>query len=117
MYSTVVIGTAIIVMIAVVAIITWQRRRTGQPRIKGPAQTGTAQVLLLETTGGGSDTVPICKIRLRVDIPGHVPYDVAIRRNVHVMYLVRMQPGATIPVQVDPANPQKVRIEFDQPIT
>jgi hypothetical protein len=29
----------------------------------------------------------------------------------------RVQSGATFPVQVDAADPQKVRIDFNQPIT
>lgn len=52
-----------------------------------------------------------------MEIPGRAPYDVTIRRTVHVIHLPSVQPGATIPVQVDPANPSKVRIDFGQPIT
>ncbi len=37
--------------------------------------------------------------------------------DVDHIHVPRIQPAATIPVQIDPANPQKVRIEFDQPIT
>jgi hypothetical protein len=52
-----------------------------------------------------------------VEIPGHQPYDVEVERDIHHIHVPRVQPGATIPVLVDPANPQRVRIEFSQPIT
>jgi hypothetical protein len=90
-------------------------RGDGQPRIKGPALTGTARILSLESTGPSSDSGPVCKIGLRVEILGHPPCDLTIRRHVHVNHVPR-QPGMAIPVQVDPTDPKKVLIDFNQPI-
>jgi hypothetical protein len=109
----------IVLVLAFVALfiyMVWVRRGTNQPRIKGSAPMGTAQVLSLQTSHGGQNMIPLCTVGLRVHIPGHAPYDVTIRRNVHVTQLHWVHPGSIIPVQVDPADPQKIRIDF-KPIT
>jgi hypothetical protein len=106
---------AIFLGVATVIVVAAIRSR-GEPRIKG-ALTGTARVLSLQPTNAGNEFAHTCKIGLRVEIPGRAPYDVTIRQNVRVIHLARVQPGAAIPVQVDPANPQKVLIDFNEPIT
>lgn len=98
-----------------VPLIGWIWDRRGA-KFKGPALTGTARVLSLEPTSRSSDSSHVCKIGLWVEIPGRAPYGVTIRKDIHVVHLARVQPGASIPVQVDSANPQKIRIEFNQPI-
>jgi hypothetical protein len=87
-----------------------------QPTITGSGLNGVGRILSLEQTGEHSETAQGCKIGLRVEIPGHPPYDVTVRRLVQLIHIPRVQPGATIPIQVDPADPQKIRIDFDQPI-
>jgi hypothetical protein len=104
------------IIIALLAFVFIRERKRRNPEIRGPALTGTAQVLSVKQLGGGEHQLTV-RIGLRVVIPGHQPYDVAVERDVDHIHVPRIQPGATIPVQVDPANPQKVRIEFDQPIT
>ena len=105
-------------MAAIVALAVFVSIRQRQPTIKGPALTGIARVLSLESSGlGGSDTTHGCKIGLRVEIPGRPHYDVTVRRRVHIIHLPRVQPGATIPVWVDATRPERVRIDFNQPIT
>jgi len=92
------------------------------PRIRGSPLTGTAQVLSLKQT---RLTVALnepvrrmmCNIGLRVEIPGRQPYDVSVQQGFVPWQMDRIQPGRTVPVQVDPANPQNVRIDFTQSIT
>jgi hypothetical protein len=108
-----------------------RRRRAAQ--FKGPALTGTAQVLSAAREGGlggllqGSHTAVMCRIGLRVEIPGRPQYDVTVSRSVgsHLLVVLcvdgqrwepgqqwQVKPGMTFPVQVDSANPENVRIDF-----
>lgn len=103
------------IIIALVAFALIRERKRRNPEIRGPAVAGTAKVLSVKQVGASEHQLTV-RIGLRVEIPGHPPYDVAVERNINHIHVPRVQPGATVPVQVDPANPQKVRIEFDQPI-
>ena len=106
-------------MVAVLAFYVFYRIRFRQPTIKGPALTGVAQILSVQqTTGPMREGMNLAlRIGLRVQVPGRQPYDVTVKRTVQLNHLARVQPGATIPVSVDPTRPENVRIDFNQPIT
>jgi hypothetical protein len=53
-------------VVTVIVVAAIRSRGDGQPRIKGPALTGTARIL--SPTGQSSDSGPVCKIALRVDL-------------------------------------------------
>jgi len=109
-----IIGPIIIAFVVFVLIRTRPQRN---PEIRGPALTGTAWVLSVEQAPGSNEYSLALQIGLRVEIPGHQPYLVEVKRRVEIIHVSRVQPGATFPVQVDAANPQNVRIDFNQPIT
>src|SRR4051794_17834727 len=56
-----------------------------------------------------------CKLRLTVTVPGREPY------NVDHTCLVKLSkwpwPGTTLPVSVDPAKPDHLRVEWDEVLT
>jgi len=117
MNSHVVIG--IVISVAAFGSAAVISRRFRNPTIRGPALAGRARVLSVEnTTGpaGGSQNVVSLRIGLTVEVPGRPPYDVTVKRKVELIHVARVQPGATIPVEVDATNPQKVRLDFAQPI-
>ncbi|MCV7075141.1 hypothetical protein [Mycobacterium szulgai] len=108
------IGIAVMIGAAVGAIRRWMQRN---PTIRGDALTGTAQVLSMKRAGWlDNDHRPYLRLKLGVQVPGQEPYEVTVQRSVDSVYLSRVQPGATLPVQVDPVNPQIVRLIFDQSI-
>jgi hypothetical protein len=118
----------VIVVIFVFSLpIYGQMRRTRAlkgPKFDGPPFTGTARVLSVEGTWGVTVST-LCRIGLRVEIPGHPPYDVTVKTPIpsaelYTMFDTRNQinlRGRTVAVQVDSANPRNVRIDFNQPIT
>jgi hypothetical protein len=109
---------SIVIMIAIfgtVGVMAWRLR---EPKISGPALTGTAQILSVKQTAGSTQegrNLPL-QIGLRVQVPGRQPYDVTVKRRVDLVHVARVQPGATVPVQVDATNPQEVGIDFNQPL-
>jgi hypothetical protein len=103
------------------------RARGNGSKFEGLALEGKAQVLSVEgtarpvTMGWGSgwrarDRAVQCRIGLRVEIPERPPYDVTVKRILDMVELAAMQPGRTVAVQADSANPQNVRIDFNQPM-
>jgi len=109
-----------IVAVIIIAATTYgliSSRKRYRPKFRGPAAMGTAQVLSVERIAKVEGPEHPLRIGLRVEIPLHPPYDVSVDRWVDVMHMPRMQPGAIVPVQVDSANPQNVRIDLNQAIT
>jgi len=107
------------ILAPLLAVFAIAATRFRNPKIRGPAVIGTAQILSVQQTAGPSEEGRNLALRigLRVQVPSWQPYDVTVQRTVELIHLARVQPGATIPVQVDATNPQKVRIDFNQPIT
>ncbi|BDB45086.1 MULTISPECIES: hypothetical protein [Mycobacterium] len=107
------------IILALLAFIFVRDRKRRNPEIRGTALTGTARVLSVKQVGGGGDEHQYrrltVRLGLRVEIAGRQPYDVDVERDIDLIHVPRVQVGATIPVQVDPADPQKVRFEFGQP--
>jgi hypothetical protein len=102
---------------SVIAVI----RTTKLGGIRGAALTGTGRILSLKITGVSVNTFRtkrrVCVIGLRVEVPGREPYDATVRQAFGLAEIMGLQPGSIIPVQVAAANPRKVRIDLDQPIT
>jgi hypothetical protein len=103
---------------AIPVALWWMFR---QPKFRGPALSGTAQVLSLRRIGSMAvnSLVPqiMCRIGLGVNVPGHDPYQVKIWKGWAPWAMDAIQPGRTVPVQVDSTNPKKLRIESGRPST
>lgn len=85
-------------------------------KIRGPVLTGTAQVLSLRQFGsvGEYGSQQICRMRLRVTIPGREPYDVTVWRNIAAWNVGAVARGSTLAVDVSAKNPKKVQIGRSQ---
>jgi hypothetical protein len=110
-------GIGPVIAIGSIALAVTLYMRSRNPTIRGPALTGTAQVLSIQTTGTMINQSYVLKIALRVQIPGRQPYDVTVSRQIHPIQMPAIQPGTVIPVQVDAANPQNVQFDFNRPVT
>ncbi len=113
------ISTAIIIIVAVGTPILGPIVVRRMRKIRGPVLTGTAQVLSLKQFGSVAVNGParmICRFRLRVDVPGREPYDVAHWQNFAPWELDAVAPGRTVSVEVDETRPKRVRIGRSRPI-
>jgi hypothetical protein len=105
-------------VIGVAGFIAFMVRLGRDPKIKGPALTGTAQVLTVARRGFAVGNYPArsaLRIGLRVEIPGRQPYDVTIQQAFVPWAIPEV--GMTVPVEVEAANPQNVRIDLSRPMT
>lgn len=78
----------------------------------------TARVISADTGGrlvivGGQQ---VLQIGLEVQPTGGAPYRVFIQQPVGPVQAGALQPGATVEVRVDPANPANVMIDFSRPV-
>jgi hypothetical protein len=108
--------TTVLVIVVIAAVVGPFAVRQMR-KIRGPVLTGTAQVSSLRQFGSVGERAgqQICRIRLRVAIPGHEPYDATVWRNIAPWNLSAVAPGSTIGVDVSAKNPKKVRIGRGQP--
>jgi hypothetical protein len=113
-----------------ISMVMFLYRSKPGAQFRGPALTGTARVLAipsLSVISGGAGALGnvlltgpqrrLCNIALRVEIPGHEPYDATVWKVIDRNQVLAMESAIAHPVEVDSANPQNVRIEFNQPIT
>ena len=71
-------------------------------------QAGTATITQLRQTGTFVNQNPEVEMDLQVTLNDQQPYAVTHRQVVALVAMAGFQPGATVPVRVDPANPQSL---------
>jgi hypothetical protein len=73
-----------------------------------PAQ---ARVTVVRPTGTLMNYQPECQVDLDVWPAGRQPYRASILSVIHQVAMPRVQPGMTVPVKIDPANPLNVVLD------
>lgn len=56
---------------------------------------------------------PMVKLQLAINVSGRSPYSVSKRATVPPLVAMLLTPGATVPVRVDPEDPDEMRIEWN----
>jgi hypothetical protein len=75
--------------------------------------SGTATILGMRQTGAQLNDQPQIELRLQVSTQMHGAYEVTLKEWVPLMLLGTLSSGRPLPVKVDPANPQRVIIEWE----
>lgn len=73
---------------------------------------GQATVQSVTETGVFVNERPMIRMHLIVSVPGRAPYPVVHNEVVPFIALGMMSPGSALPVAVDPANPQKLAVDW-----
>jgi hypothetical protein len=73
----------------------------------------TATLLGVRETGVEMGMDLVLKATLQVELPGIAPYQAECTTRVSRVHLGMLQPGRKLSVKVDPANPQKVAIDWN----
>jgi hypothetical protein len=73
-------------------------------------RVGTAAVSAVRQTGTFVNNNPECELDLQVTVDGGVPYAVTHRQVLAMVALPGFQPGASVPVRVDPNDPDSLII-------
>ncbi len=64
----------------------------------------TATILAARETGSRINHQPVVDLTLRIDAAGQSPYTVLHKMTVGVLDAARIQPGAVLPVRIDPSD-------------
>lgn len=95
--------------------LLWMRSAAKKDRISTAGVAGTGQIMGLGQTGMKVNDQPQVELDLLVTIPGRSPYRAKVKEIVPLVMLNRLQ--GTLPVRVDPAEPETVVVQWDQPNT
>ena len=134
------VGGGVALLIGIVAVflhIQLRAVRYGKS-FRGPALDGTAEVLAAARRPvqpafvfSNSRRAVLCDLQLRVQLPGHEPYEAAVVAPIDSDALVdlcvdgqrwelsqpwKLKPHKVFRVQVDSTNLQLVRVDFRRPI-
>ncbi len=74
---------------------------------------GRATIEAVSDTGVTVNDNPMVKLELQVSISGRSPYRVSRRATVPRLAAGLVTPGASVPVRVDPEDPDELRIEWN----
>jgi hypothetical protein len=84
-------------------------------RIATTGLAGTATITGLTQTGMSLNDQPQIEMELLISIPGRAPYKARRKEFVPQILLGRLSSGLPLPVKVDPADPQRLVIEWGAP--
>jgi hypothetical protein len=89
------------------------------PQLMANGLAGTGRVTSIESTrmsfGSGANADPVVAFELEVRLPDREPYAVAFQQRVPHLLVGAILPGTGLAVRVDPADAQRVAVDFDQP--
>ena len=100
------IGMAAVGLISIVAAAR-------RDRISATGLPGTAQILSAGQTGWFVNENPQVELELMVNVPGRAAYPAKVKAVVPLIMLHRLQ--GSLPVRVDPSDPDDVVIQWDAP--
>ena len=91
----------------------WARGYKEAQRLRMSGVPGQATILGMRQTGVYLNEQPQIELNLQVQSEMHGPYQVTVREYVPLMLLATLGSGRPLPVKVDPADPQKLVIEWE----
>ena len=84
---------------------------TDETSVEVSGLSGEATIVSLREGGPYVNDRPTITMELDVDLPGRDRYRAQAKQSVGRLVIGRLQPGATIPVRVDPDDPEKVVVD------
>ena len=89
-----------------------RRSAADADRITRTGLAGSAQITSMTQTGMSMNDQPQIDMELLVTVPGREPYQARRKEFVPLILLGRLSAGLPLPVRVDPADPQRVIIDW-----
>jgi len=84
------------------------------PAVEARRVPATATVQAAAQTPTWVNGNPLIRLDLIVELPSGVPLPVTRTEVVPQLWLGHVQPGSTLPVSLDPATPDSLRIEWNR---
>jgi hypothetical protein len=89
-------------------------REAEKARLLTTGVVGTASVLSAKATGE-TDTEgrPVYDLMLQIEVPGQQPMQGPARTGIPADRVDQLEPGDTVPLKVDPANPLLMTVDWE----
>jgi hypothetical protein len=110
------IGILITTGITVLAIVLIKRAVGPNKKVLKEGVDGEATILEVGQTGMMVNNQPQAALKLEVRVPGWEPYQTVIKMVIPIVNVPQFQPGAVMPVKVDPNNRAKVVLNVYGPM-
>ena len=81
-------------------------------QLKTSGNPGQAKVLKLQATGTMINNMPLVGLTLEVHPSGGSAYEVQLQTPIPQIHIPRVQPNSTIPVKIDPNDPNKIALDL-----
>lgn len=91
----------------------WAKGYKDAQQLRTSGVPGQATIQGMRQTGVYLNEQPQIELNLQVQTQMHGPYQVTVREYVPLMLLGTLSSGRPLPVKVDPADPQKLVIEWE----
>ena len=95
----------------------WSRASAESDRIRTQGVPGQAQITGMRQTGVYINEQPQVELQLQVSTQMHGAYPVTVKDIVPLMMIGTLSSGRPLPVKVDPANPQRIVIEWESALS
>jgi len=82
-----------------------------ETKVGAPGLSGQATIISLSEGGPYVNQRPTITLELDVELPGRASYRAQARQPVGRLVIGRLEPGATIPVRIDPDDPEDVAVD------
>jgi hypothetical protein len=91
-----------------------EARDAEKERLLATGIAGTATVVSASPTGSNdSEGRPVYDLVLRIEVPGQQPMQGPARTGIPPERIDRLEPGDTVPLRIDPANPTVMTVDWD----
>jgi hypothetical protein len=100
-------------LIFLVIGIAFSRISSNRARLLATGIPGQATILSVDDTGVTINDQPMVRFQLRVAALGRPPYDVDHRQIVPRLSVGMVMPGSTLPVRIDPTDPEKLTLDWN----
>jgi len=89
-------------------------REAEKERLLATGVVGTATVLSARATGEtDSEGRPVYDLMLQIEVPGQQPMQGPARTGIPADRVDQLEPGDTVPLKVDPANPMVMTVDWE----
>lgn len=106
------VALALSAMLSGCAVVDKMSGEGEAKRIRRVGQSAEALVLSISDTGMTVNDNPVVAFRLEVRPATGTPYEVETRGLVGRLDVPQVQPGAVLPVAIDPRDPKKVALRI-----
>jgi hypothetical protein len=103
----------IVGLVLIVVGVMARKRAAAVDQILATGTPGTAQITGLTQTGMYLNEQPQVELQLVVSVPGKAPYAARHKSFVPLILLGRLTSGQPLPVRVDPVDPNKVVVDWE----